>query len=86
MSFLELLRVYKFDNKIRCGVNKDGGYVIGDINDESGYDCYISAGVNNEESFSKDFIKNMVSVKTIVLLLTERLKNIHLDILKKYNL
>lgn len=56
MNFPELLRVYRFDNKIRCGINKDGGYVIGDINDETGYDCYISAGVNNEESFSRDFI------------------------------
>jgi hypothetical protein len=56
MSFPELLRVYHYDNKIRCGVNKDGGYVIGDINHESGYDCYISAGVSNEESFSRDFI------------------------------
>jgi len=56
MSFPELLRVYQFDNKIRCGVNKDGGYVIGDINDDTGYDCYISAGVSNEESFSRDFI------------------------------
>jgi hypothetical protein len=56
MSFPELLRVYQFDNKIRCGINKDGGYVIGDINDENGYDCYISAGVSNEESFSRDFI------------------------------
>ena len=56
MSFPELLRVYQYDNKIRCGVNKDGGYVIGDINDESGYDCYISAGVSNEESFSRDFL------------------------------
>jgi len=56
MSLPELLRVYQFDNKIRCGVNKDGGYVIGDINDEAGYDCYISAGVSNEESFSRDFI------------------------------
>jgi hypothetical protein len=57
MSFPELLRVYQYDNKIRCGVNKDGGYVIGDINHDTGYDCYISAGVNNEESFSRDFIE-----------------------------
>ena len=31
----------------------DGGYVIADI---SGYDCYISAGVNEEESFTRDFL------------------------------
>ena len=54
MNNLDLLRVYQFDNKIRCGVNSDGGYVIGDI---SGYDCYISAGISDEESFSRDFIK-----------------------------
>ena len=50
-----LLKVYKFDNKIRCGNDYDGGYVFGDINEN--YDCYISAGVSNEESFSRDFIK-----------------------------
>jgi hypothetical protein len=51
---LNYLKVYKFDNKIRLGVNGDGGYVIGNV---PGYDCYISAGVSNEESFSRDFIK-----------------------------
>ena len=50
----ELLKVYHFDKKIRCGVNSDGGYVFGEI--EEKYDCYISAGVSNEESFSRDFI------------------------------
>jgi hypothetical protein len=52
---LELLTVYHFDNKVRLGINNDGGYVIGDL--DGGYDCYISAGVSNEESFSRDFIK-----------------------------
>lgn len=51
---MENLIVYNFNNKIRLGVNSDGGYVIGNIPD---YDCYISAGVSNEESFSRDFIK-----------------------------
>lgn len=55
MNYLDLLRVYQFDNKIRLGNNYDGGYVIGDLDD--GYDCYISAGIANEESFSRDFIK-----------------------------
>jgi len=50
----EFLKVYQFDNKFRCGDNHDGGYVIGNINEA--YDCYISAGVSNEESFSRDFI------------------------------
>ena len=50
----ELLTVYQYDKKIRCGDKHDGGYVIGEIDVE--YDCYISAGVSNEESFSRDFI------------------------------
>ena len=54
MNNLELLQVHHFDKKIRCGVNRDGGYVFADLNGE--YDCYISAGISNEESFSRDFI------------------------------
>ena len=70
MSCLDLLRVYHFDTskKIRLGVNNDGGYVIADIADaaaaeaagagaEGVYDCYISAGVSNEESFTRDFLQ-----------------------------
>ena len=53
---LELLKVYNFDKKIRLGVNSDGGYVIGEL-DEPNYDCYISAGINDEESFSVDLIE-----------------------------
>ena len=51
---LELLQVYKFDKKIRCGSNSDGGYVLAEL--DCKYDCYISAGISNEESFSRDFI------------------------------
>jgi hypothetical protein len=54
IQMFEFLKVYNFDNKSRCGVNCDGGYVIGDI--EETYDCYISAGISNEESFTRDFI------------------------------
>ena len=54
MNHPELLKVYNFDKKIRCGVNHDGGYVIAEL--EGGYDLYISAGISNEESFSRDFI------------------------------
>ena len=54
MNNLELLKVYKFDNKIRCGINTDGGYVFGHIITD--YDCYISAGIGDEESFTRDFI------------------------------
>ena len=51
----ELLKVYQFDKKIRLGTKNDGGYVLGELTGE--YDCYISAGISNEESFSRDFIK-----------------------------
>jgi hypothetical protein len=54
MNNLELLQVHHFDKKIRCGINSDGGYVFADLN--GNYDCYISAGISNEESFSRDFI------------------------------
>jgi hypothetical protein len=52
---LELLQVYRFDKKIRCGVNADGGYVFAEL--DGNYDCYISAGISDEESFSRDFIE-----------------------------
>jgi hypothetical protein len=55
MSVLQYLNVYNFGNKVRLGNLNDGGYVITHI--PNGYDCYISAGVSNEESFSRDFIK-----------------------------
>ena len=54
MNNLNLFKVYKFDNKIRLGSNNDGGYVCGELNTK--YDCYISAGISTEESFSRDFI------------------------------
>ena len=53
-NILDFLKVYKFDKKIRYGANKDGGYVFAEL--EGGYDCYISAGISDEESFSRDFI------------------------------
>ncbi len=37
-------------------MNGDGGYVIGEL-DNPKYDCYISAGIADEESFSVDFIE-----------------------------
>jgi hypothetical protein len=54
MNCIDFLKVYNFDTKRRLGINADGGYVIGEL--EGKYDCYISCGVSNEESFSKDFI------------------------------
>ena len=55
MNRPELLQVYQFDKKCRCGINSDGGYVFAEL--EGGYDCYISAGISQEESFSRDFIQ-----------------------------
>jgi hypothetical protein len=54
MNNLELLQVYNFENKIRGGSNGNGGYIFADLSGE--YDCYISAGISNEESFSRDLI------------------------------
>lgn len=49
------LKIYSCDKKTRGGCNNDGGYVYADIGPV--YDCYISAGVSDEESFSKHFIE-----------------------------
>lgn len=49
----EYFKIYDYPNKIRLGANSDGGYVIGDVGN---YDFYISAGISNEESFTRDFI------------------------------
>lgn len=53
----DALRLYAFDKskKLHIGSQTDGGYVIADLSDS--YDCYISAGVSNEESFTRDIIK-----------------------------
>ena len=53
MEHLKYLNVINYHSKIRLGCKKDGGYVIANV---PKYDCYISAGVSNEESFSRDFI------------------------------
>jgi len=53
-NVVEFLKVYSFTDKIRLGEEADGGYILGNI--LGNYDCYISAGVSNEESFSRDFI------------------------------
>ena len=54
-NWIKYLKVFNFNKKLRLGINQDGGYVIGDIN--TVYDLYISAGVGNEESFTRDFIE-----------------------------
>jgi hypothetical protein len=55
MCDVSLLKTYMFEKKQRLGKLGDGGYVIATLDGE--YDCYISAGVSNEESFSRDFIQ-----------------------------
>jgi hypothetical protein len=54
MNHLHLLKVHAFNNKSRYGCIYDGGYIVAELDEK--YDCYISAGVSNEESFSQDFI------------------------------
>lgn len=54
-EYIDNLKIYHFSDKKRLGINSDGGYIIGIL--EGTYDCYISAGVSNEESFSRDFIE-----------------------------
>jgi hypothetical protein len=54
-ELIELLKVYRFDKKVRYGNKTDGGYVIAELEGE--YDAYISAGISDEESFSRDFIE-----------------------------
>jgi hypothetical protein len=60
-GMLDSLKVCQFDKKIRYGVNRDGGYVIGEL--DGGYECYISAGIADEESFSRDFLNNHIIPK-----------------------
>ena len=50
---MDVFKVYECGNKIRCGQLSVGGYVFSELNIT--YDCYISAGISNEESFSRDF-------------------------------
>jgi hypothetical protein len=55
MNSPNIFEVSQFHNKFRLGRNADGGYVIGEL--KTNYDCYISAGVSTEESFTRDFIQ-----------------------------
>lgn len=47
------------DSKVRYGACGDGGYVT--VRLPVKYDCYISAGVSNEESFTRDFLSQEAS-------------------------
>jgi hypothetical protein len=53
-SHLDFLNVYQYNSKLRLGISTDGGYVIADLS--GSYDCYVSAGVGREESFTRDFL------------------------------
>lgn len=50
---ISCLTNYHYSKKIRLGNEFDGGYVIADTD---GYDCYISAGIGGDESFSTEFM------------------------------
>jgi len=56
---LHLLTVYQSPfKKYRLGTKHDGGYVIAEIaHTRYPYDCYVTAGINDNESFSAQFIK-----------------------------
>lgn len=55
---LSLLTVYEWskENKKRYGANADGGYVVAVL--PGNYDCYLSCGVCEEESFTRDFLND----------------------------
>lgn len=60
---LENLRLYSpVNKKVRYGRNGDGGYVI---IDSYNYDYFISAGIDDEVSFDKDFVKNHTTISGV---------------------
>jgi hypothetical protein len=54
-EYIKYFTVYDYSDKIRLGNKCDGGYVI--ANNIGNYDCYISAGIGGDESFSRDFLQ-----------------------------
>jgi hypothetical protein len=54
---IKYLTVYRYDNKIRLGLDNDKGYVIAYLRNHNEYDCYFSLGIGPDESFSNDFLK-----------------------------
>ena len=50
----EIFRVYNFDKKNRIGTDFDNGYIIGELDIK--YDCYISAGISEDDSFTVEFL------------------------------
>lgn len=57
---MDLFKVYNYPEKIRLGSLHDNGYVIGLIDVD--YDCYISAGISTDDSFSVYFL-NKYNIK-----------------------
>ncbi len=55
MHIADAIKLYSIPNMIRYGERGDGGYVVADL--EIKYDCYISAGIAEEESFTRDFLE-----------------------------
>jgi len=51
-----LLQPKHIENKVRWGINKDGGYVI--ASDYSNVDKLISCGCDNQTSFEEDYLKH----------------------------
>tara|TARA_B100001093_G_C26557103_1_gene897029 strand:- start:142 stop:858 length:717 start_codon:yes stop_codon:yes gene_type:complete len=60
MKDKHLLETYLFKKKRRYGDNRDGGYVVCELDTE--YDCYICCGVASEASFDRDFIRSKKSL------------------------
>ena len=85
MEMIHELRLFHYPNKIRYGDNGDGGCVVADLDIK--YDCYISAGIAEEESFTRDFLQAHSYVgREIVMLLMGLLMIILGNILVKFNL
>ena len=57
---VDVFTVYQWETtkKVRLGSPHDGGYIVAEL-EESKYDCYISAGVSDNDSVSYDIIKKL---------------------------
>ena len=55
----DIFKVYSYENKIRLGSDYDNGYVIGELGEldskDDYYDCYVSVGISEKDSFTVDF-------------------------------
>ena len=53
MTILDCLKLYDYGNKFRMGNNKDGGYIIADLDNK--YDILLGLGVGGDIGFEKNF-------------------------------